>query len=192
MSPHLPTQLHGMFGQKLASLQALPLVFLLVLFLFFPSSVGCASPKTPDKAQASSQPTRMVQTLPLQTFRWEKRLVLLFAPTSPHTTFQKQLALFQNQRKGLKERHILLIQVIGQGQSKVGKRLIAKNVAKSYLQQLKLSKKSYSFVLIGKDGGVKLRRNKLVSTKELFGLIDSMPMRQDEMKQQAKKGPETL
>ncbi len=32
-----------------------------------------------------------------------------------------------------------------------------------------------------KDGGVKLRSSEPVSTKDLFGLIDSMPMRRQEM-----------
>ena len=36
--------------------------------------------------------------------------------------------------------------------------------------------------LIGKDGGVKETYKKPVSTKELFGLIDKMPMRRQEMK----------
>ena len=36
-------------------------------------------------------------------------------------------------------------------------------------------------VLIGKDGGVKLRQEELVRPAELFALIDSMPMRKHEM-----------
>jgi hypothetical protein len=36
-------------------------------------------------------------------------------------------------------------------------------------------------LLIGKDGGVKLRSSEPVSVKDIFGLIDSMPMRRQEM-----------
>ena len=45
-------------------------------------------------------------------------------------------------------------------------------------------KPSDAFVawLIGKDGGVKETYKKPVATKELFRLIDSMPMRRQEMK----------
>ena len=35
--------------------------------------------------------------------------------------------------------------------------------------------------LVGKDGGVRLDRDKPVSTSELFSLIDAMPMRRAEM-----------
>ncbi|RYG45300.1 DUF4174 domain-containing protein [bacterium] len=39
----------------------------------------------------------------------------------------------------------------------------------------------FSVALIGKDGGVKLRRTEPIDSKELFGIIDAMPMRQEEM-----------
>ena len=39
----------------------------------------------------------------------------------------------------------------------------------------------FRITLIGKDGGRKLSRSKPVAVQELFGLIDSMPMRQAEM-----------
>ena len=38
--------------------------------------------------------------------------------------------------------------------------------------------------LIGKDGGVKLRDEAMVSNEDLFALIDSMPMRRQEMREQ--------
>ena len=40
----------------------------------------------------------------------------------------------------------------------------------------------FTFVLIGLDGGEKMRSTKVVSLEQLFGLIDSMPMRQWELK----------
>lgn len=42
------------------------------------------------------------------------------------------------------------------------------------------------WVLIGLDGGVKNSGNKLPSPKEIFGIIDAMPMRQSEMRRQKK------
>ncbi len=41
-------------------------------------------------------------------------------------------------------------------------------------------------VLIGKDGSIKLKKPFLVSAKEIFDLIDSMPMRRAEMKDSVK------
>ena len=41
----------------------------------------------------------------------------------------------------------------------------------------------FEVLLVGKDGTVKLRREKPVAASEITALIDTMPMRQEEMKQ---------
>ncbi|MEM7620524.1 MAG: DUF4174 domain-containing protein [Pseudomonadota bacterium] len=38
-------------------------------------------------------------------------------------------------------------------------------------------------MLLGKDGGEKLRKARRVTADELFALIDAMPMRQQEMRE---------
>ncbi|MBE36310.1 MAG: hypothetical protein CMI16_12280 [Opitutaceae bacterium] len=40
----------------------------------------------------------------------------------------------------------------------------------------------FSITLIGKGGGVKLKRDEVLSTAELFAVIDAMPMRRPEMR----------
>ncbi len=44
------------------------------------------------------------------------------------------------------------------------------------------SRAAFEVLLVGKDGGVKLRRDKPVTAAEIAALIDTMPMRQDEMR----------
>ena len=39
-------------------------------------------------------------------------------------------------------------------------------------------------VLIGLDGGVKLEKQEVLSMKELFSIIDAMPMRANELRNQ--------
>ena len=41
---------------------------------------------------------------------------------------------------------------------------------------------AFELLLVGKDGGVKLRRGTPVAAAEITGLIDTMPMRQSEMR----------
>jgi len=40
----------------------------------------------------------------------------------------------------------------------------------------------FAVIPVGKDGTVKLRKDRPVAPKDIFRLIDSMPMRQREMK----------
>ena len=43
----------------------------------------------------------------------------------------------------------------------------------------------FTVILVGKDGGVKYKRNADIKLKDIFALIDSMPMRQEEMRRKA-------
>ena len=56
--------------------------------------------------------------------------------------------------------------------------------SEAYISALKkpylLGSKNECWVLIGLDGGVKVRRESKVNWKEIFGYIDAMPMRQSE------------
>ncbi|MEO0341702.1 MAG: DUF4174 domain-containing protein, partial [Bacteroidota bacterium] len=58
--------------------------------------------------------------------------------------------------------------------------------AKELIQAYKKQKDSFLFILIGKDGGVKLRSTSVVPLDDLFALIDGMPMRRAEIRR--KKG----
>ena len=41
---------------------------------------------------------------------------------------------------------------------------------------------TFEVLLVGKDGGVKLRRDEPVAASEIIALIDTMPMRRNEMR----------
>lgn len=45
------------------------------------------------------------------------------------------------------------------------------------------STNSFTFILVGRDGGEKLKSSEVVTPEKLFGLIDVMPMRKEEVKQ---------
>ena len=56
-----------------------------------------------------------------------------------------------------------------------------------YLKSKISNDKKFEVILVGLDGGIKLRQDQPVTTDELFSLIDSMPMRQREMRRQNKR-----
>ncbi len=54
---------------------------------------------------------------------------------------------------------------------------------KQYLATtFKIEQPAYYSILIGKDGGEKLRSGTPMNTGKIFGTIDAMPMRKGEMK----------
>jgi hypothetical protein len=48
---------------------------------------------------------------------------------------------------------------------------------------------TFEVLLVGKDGGVKLRRETPVSASEINALIDTMPMRREEMRREKMGAP---
>lgn len=86
----------------------------------------------------------------------EPRVLVLSAPSLTDDAYRTQAALLLPAWSGLIER--------------------------DFVVQTRLSAKSFSVVLIGKDGGEKLRRTAVVAPEELFALVDAMPMRRAEMR----------
>lgn len=123
----------------------------------------------------------------LTPYRWQNRLIVLVAPNESNDLFQQQLQLLAEDIEGLKERKLLLL-TIKDTESQI---LLPKprplKLKEQELERFRTSDQPFSFILIGLDGGIKLRRNELVSREYLYALIDGMPMRRAEMREKRNK-----
>jgi hypothetical protein len=79
------------------------------------------------------------------------------------------------------DRDLLILEIIEQGKSWAGNQLLSRKSVQDIRKKLGVQTGPFQVLLIGKDGGVKLRSSEPVSMKDLFGLIDSMPMRRQEI-----------
>jgi len=93
-----------------------------------------------------------------------------------------------NQR-AFAERDMILFTVIdGHGQRDGRDMSVA--ASKALIEELRLRPGALPrVILVGKDGGKKLERHGSIALNELFGIIDAMPMRQDEMGRDAVGNP---
>ena len=116
----------------------------------------------------------------LSEYQWENRLIVIFTETDNSKEFQNQMEILNEDQKGLNDRKLKVINAIpGTHQTIFPEK---SGWQSSNLYQKKESKTDFEVILMGLDGGVKLRQTKPVETKQLFDLIDSMPMRQAEMR----------
>ena len=106
----------------------------------------------------------------LDHYLWKNRVILLFDSSSQLGEAKAQLKVLNSAQKELIERDVIVLQ-------------IPRNEQVNLLQQLKITNDFSGLVLLGKDGGVKLKQRYVVETKTLFALIDAMPMRRAEMQQ---------
>lgn len=103
----------------------------------------------------------------LDALKWRSRPVLVFADDPAGAAYRAQFALLRKARAGVEERDIIVFSDTAPGSSGA--------------LRARLKVEGFTLVLIGKDGGVKLRADSPVAPEDLFRTIDRMPMRQREM-----------
>ena len=113
---------------------------------------------------------------------WEKRVLLIFAPDTQHAEWQRQEKLLEAQDADLAERDMAVIRVLATGEVSVDNNPLG-SAAGDFYRRFGVADDRFRAVLVGKDGSVKLESGEAVATTELFALIDSMPMRRQEMLQ---------
>lgn len=118
----------------------------------------------------------------LSAYHWKKRLLLVFSPGADDPELKRQEIELSAHRAGVTERDLVVFRVVAdEPVTRDGMRddWVA-NVAMR--ETFEVPTGTFAAVLIGKDGGTKLRRTRAITMTELFSLIDSMPMRRDEMR----------
>ncbi len=121
-----------------------------------------------------------MEQINLAAYRWRNRLVLVFAPTATDTAYLEQVAAFAGHDADNADRDLLIGQFPAQGLSQFNGREIASGAAATLRQQLAVERGSFAVLLIGKDGGVKVRSDRPLTAAQIFATIDQMPMRQQE------------
>jgi len=146
--------------------------------------LACSSERSNQKEILSAINSLPESPTPVDTFQSKKRLLLVWSPLDKRP-YERQLAMID--APGRLERDLLLVGMIGTSANGIA--FVAKEestVEVLYIDATSLSvaelvsKDGFRAVLIGKDGEVKASWSTPVSQQELFGLIDAMPMRQQE------------
>ncbi|MEW9921461.1 DUF4174 domain-containing protein [Marimonas sp. MJW-29] len=104
----------------------------------------------------------------LSEFRWKKRPVLVFADSDNDPAYIEQLELLGERPEELLERDVIVL-------------TDTDPEARSALR-LKMRPRGFMLVLVGKDGGVKLRKPFPWDVREITRSIDKMPIRQQEIR----------
>ena len=112
--------------------------------------------------------------------RWSRRLLVLTAD-GPEAAVQRSLVAAE--QEGLEERDLTVLQVGAEVDFVVGRGTTAPlPSAAAFRQRFDLPDRVFQVVLVGKDGGVKLRRDEPLAPRDLWAVIDAMPMRMREMR----------
>jgi hypothetical protein len=121
----------------------------------------------------------------LKKHLWENRILLILSSDINSDVFNSQIKTIKENSEGLDERKLVVYKVVPEDYELVHKNNSWINDTKIF-NTYKRTKKVFEVVLIGLDGGVKLRQTKYLSPEKLFAIIDGMPMRRSEIKSKNK------
>lgn len=117
----------------------------------------------------------------LAAYKWKKRPLVVFAGGAGDASLAAQRAIVAASRGGFVERDMVVVYVVGNvvhsdrgdesGMSAAGLRA-----------RFRVGDGAFQVVLVGKDGGAKLSSAAPLAANTVFGTIDAMPMRQQEMR----------
>ena len=107
-----------------------------------------------------------IQGIELNQYLWKNRIILTFADDQDHPDLIKLKAEMKENECEILNRDLLHFHF--SNDHNFGKLTTTND-------------QSLRILLIGKDGGIKYESSRSISILRLFELIDSMPMRQDEM-----------
>jgi hypothetical protein len=124
-------------------------------------------------------------SMDLSQFKWKNRLLLIFAPKNNDPFFSALQNEISAQKSEVLVRDLVVFKIFETGPSFMDTTQIDHTTAESIRKQFDVPPGRFTVILVGKDGGVKLMRNAMVKLKDIFALIDAMPMRQEEMRQKA-------
>lgn len=120
---------------------------------------------------------------PLEAHRWNDRVILIFASEENEQKLKTQVDLLRREEDELIDRNLVMYQVLGQNGTNPSNGRMKLEEVQQLRSYYKVDPDGFTFILIGKDGGEKWRKRESIKLKDLFGLIDGMPMRRAEMKQ---------
>ena len=110
---------------------------------------------------------------------WKNRVILILS--EDNAVFERQILAFKANEKGMNERSLIVYHLKSDEYEQVMPKSEV-HKSKNLFEKYKQANISFEVILIGLDGGIKLRQTDFLSCEKLFATIDSMPMRSAEIK----------
>ena len=128
-------------------------------------------------------PFASAQISGLEPYEWENRVLIIFEDAGAKQSWaQESLVMVGDQH--FEERDMVVLRISDEVEPLVGE--AAPSIDPAALRRaLGVGDTAFRTVLIGKDGGVKLKSSSPICAATLFNTVDAMPMRRQEMAEQS-------
>lgn len=117
----------------------------------------------------------------LSDYRWDRRPLLVFAPTDGDPRLAETLSRIEATRCDFDSRDMVVGLVVAEGSSSLDGHSVDAAQSQRLRDQFAIDENAFTVLLIGKDGGEKRRVTDIPDLEAIYTLIDGMPMRGREM-----------
>ena len=121
----------------------------------------------------------------LEKHTWKNRILIVKTSDSASEIYQEQIKEFKNAADELKDRKFVLYKITGDDFELINfandELNDAGKIAGKPLEMILNDKENFEVILIGLDGGIKLRQTEVLTKEALFNIVDAMPMRRNEL-----------
>lgn len=121
----------------------------------------------------------------LKKHQWKNRVLIIQTTSVTSDKYDRQMREFDVYESGLAERKIVLYEVTEKQFRQTDFKSTSNRSDWNNIDQIdyfpKNKKQTFQVTLIGLDGGIKLQQTDILTQKELYNIIDSMPMRAAEL-----------
>ncbi len=124
-------------------------------------------------------PSAIAQSFGMDNFLWKNRPLLVFAPSADAT--QDLGRGIAQAEEDFRERDMVLIEIYRDDAAALDGKRLPESTARGLRERYQVAEGEITVILVGKDGGEKLRSRGIPDLEQIFCLIDGMPMRLREM-----------
>lgn len=117
----------------------------------------------------------------LGDYLWQRRPLLVFAPSGADPRLAETVRRVEASRCDFVDRDMALGLIVADGASTLDGQGVDAGEARRLFSRFGIGANDFSVVLIGKDGGEKLRVGDVPDLQAIYAVIDGMPMRGREM-----------
>ncbi len=117
----------------------------------------------------------------LSSHEWKDRLLLVLTSENSRDLYKEQMNILNDNFDGLEERKLVIYSVMPD-QYKKGIHAEEWMKSSTLNDRYRQEGKEFEVILLGLDGRIKLRQSEILSIEKLFGTIDAMPMRRNEIR----------
>ena len=119
----------------------------------------------------------------LDQHTWKNRVLLIFSPSQQMAEYREQLDRLRADATGMQERDLVTYRIFPEGLITSERDVLDHNdLSDQWRSQYGVDPETFVVILVGKDGGEKLRSTEVIRLEKLYATIDAMPMRRQEMR----------